>query len=257
MSLFPRVIPVLTFRDRLLVKPLKFGEEMYIGDPVNAVRIFNEKQVDEIIFIDLGASEQPGRIDLEFIEEMAGEAFMPVGYGGGVNNVELAHEITALGAEKVVLNSAFASDPYLVSAISSEIGSQSTVVSVDVRKKRFGGYETYSQRGRMKVGMAPKDFAQAAVAHGAGEIVLQSIERESTFQGYDLRLVEEISASVGVPVIALGGAAGLDDFRSGISAGASGVAAGSTFVLHGRHRAVLITYPSQQEIHSLSRSNVS
>lgn len=256
MSLFPRVIPVLTIRDRLLVKPFKFGEEKYVGDPVNAVRIFNEKQVDEIVFIDLGASEQPGKVDLEFLEDMASEAFMPVGYGGGINSVGLAHEITSLGVEKVLLNSVFASDPHLVSMISDEIGSQSTVVSLDVRKKRFGGYETYAQRGRVKLGISPDELARAAVRLGAGEIVLQSIDRESTFQGYDLRLIEEVSASVGVPVVALGGATGLEDFRAGISAGASGVAAGSAFVLHGKHRAILITYPAQQEVRSLSQSSM-
>ncbi|XPP27435.1 MAG: HisA/HisF-related TIM barrel protein [Leucobacter sp.] len=251
MSVFPRVIPALTFRDRLLVKPLRFGKETYIGDPVNAVRIFNEKRVDELVLIDLSASEQPGRVDLEFLEEMASEAFMPVGYGGGVNSAALARDITSLGVEKVVLNSGFAPGGDLVPAISREIGAQSTVVSVDVHKKRFGGYETLSRRGTARLGLSPAEAAQEAVRQGAGEILLQAVDRESTFQGYDLRLIEEVSRAVDVPVVALGGARGVDDFREGLLAGASAVAAGSAFVMQGKHRAVLITYPSPAEIDHL------
>lgn len=252
MNIFPRLIPVLAVRDRLLVKPVTFGKEKYIGDPVNAVRIFNEKQVDEIVFIDLTASENPGRVDLEFLEEMASEAFMPVGYGGGVDDASLAREITALGIEKIILNSAVTAQPSVVAAISREIGSQSTVACIDVRKKLIGGYDTYAHRGTRKLGIAPAELARQAVAQGAGEIILQSVDRESTFQGYDLKLLAEVAASVEVPVIALGGARGMDDFRAGIAAGASAVAAGSAFVLQGRHRAVLITYPTQAEIRSLA-----
>lgn len=252
MSLLPRIIPVLTFRDRLLVKPVKFGKEKYIGDPVNAVRIFNEKQVDEIVFIDLSAAESPGTVDFEFLEEMASEAFMPVGYGGGVNSSEIARSITTLGIEKVVVNSEFSAGGRLVSEIAAEIGSQSTVVSIDVRKKRLGGYESYSHRGSHALRRSPVELAVDAVAQGAGEIVLQSIDRESTFQGYDLKLIGEVAQQVDVPVIALGGARGLDDFREAIEVGASAAAAGSAFVLQGKHRAVLIAYPSQAEIRSLT-----
>ena len=252
MTVLPRIIPVLTFRDRLLVKPVKFGSEKYIGDPVNAVRIFNEKQVDEIVFVDLSASEQPGKIDFEFLEEMASEAFMPVGYGGGVNSAKLARSITALGIEKVVINSAFAEGGSLITEISSEIGSQSTVVSIDVRKKRLGGYECYSSRGSKPVHRTPTELAIQAVAQGAGEIIVHSIDRESTFHNFDLKLISEVSRQVTVPVIALGGARGIDDFREAIAAGASAAAAGSAFVLQGKHRAVLITYPSQTEIKSLT-----
>lgn len=253
MTLFPRVIPVLTFRDQLLVKPLKFGDETYIGDPVNAVRIFNEKQVDEIVFIDLGAAEDPTKLDLKFLEEMASEAFMPVGYGGGVRSTAHAREITQLGIEKVVLNSALSESDALISEIAAEIGSQSTVVSIDVRKKRFGsGYDAFTHRGTQKHALSPVALAQQAAAAGAGEIVLQSIDRERTFQGYDVKLLREVASTVEVPVIALGGASGMDDFRAGLAAGASAVAAGSTFVMQGKHRAVLITYPSQSDIRSLA-----
>lgn len=252
MSLFPRVIPVLAVRDRLLVKPVKFGDEKYVGDPVNAVRIFNEKQVDEIVFVDLTASEHAGNVDFEFLEEMASEAFMPVGYGGGVTSAALARKITAVGIEKVVLNSVISTDPSVITAISREIGRQSTVVSIDVRKKVMGGYETFAQRGTRKLSVPPVELARQAIAYGAGEIILQSIDRESTFQGYDLKLLNEVAKSVEVPVIALGGARGMDDFRDGIIAGASAVAAGSAFVLQGKHRAVLITYPTQSDIRTLA-----
>jgi len=248
MSLLPRIVPVLTFRDRLLVKPVKFGQEKYIGDPVNAVRIFNEKQVDEIVFVDLSASERPGNVDLDFLEEMASEAFMPVGYGGGVNSAEIARSITALGVEKVILNSAFAEHGGLISKISSEIGSQSTVVSIDTRKKRFGGYESYQRRGTQALHRNPVDLAVEAAAQGAGELILHSIDRESIFHGFDLKLISEVSQRVNVPIIALGGARGLEDFSKAIAAGASAAAAGSAFVLQGKHRAVLITYPTQTDI---------
>ena len=248
MSLFPRVIPVLTIRDRLLVKPLRFGRETYIGDPVNAVRIFNEKEVDELMLVDLTASESPGALDLEFLAEVANEAFMPVGYGGGVNSTSLARAIISAGIEKVVLNSAFEPGGTLVPEIVSELGSQSTVVSIDTRKKRFGGYETLAQRATKKRNLTPVELAREAVRQGAGEILLHFTDRESTFEGYDLRLLEEVSSEVEVPVVALGGARGLEDFRQAILVGASGVAAGSAFVMHGKHRAVLITYPQHEDL---------
>ena len=252
MSLFPRVIPVLTYRDRLLVKPLRFGKETYIGDPLNAVRIFNEKQVDEIVLIDISASEQTEKIDLEFLEAIASEAFMPVAYGGGVNRASVAREITAIGAEKVILNTAFTHAGDLVTQISSEIGSQSTVVSIDVRRKRFGkGHEAFSSRGKIKVSLPPLELALEAQRQGAGEILLHSIDRENTFEGYDIPIIERLASELSVPLVALGGARNLEDFRSAIDAGASGVAAGSAFVMQGKHRAVLITYPTPAEVQSL------
>lgn len=252
MSVFPRVIPVLTFRDRLLVKPLRFGDEKYIGDPVNAVRIFNEKQVDELVLVDLGASDSPGNIDLPFLEEIASEAFMPVGYGGGVNSATVARKLTALGIEKVVINSAFAPGTTTITEIANEIGSQSTVVSIDTKKKRFGGHETFSHRATQKTGLDAATLAQEATRQGAGEILLHFADHERTFKGYDLNLIREVSDSVTVPVIALGGARGLADFSAAIEAGASAAAAGSSFVLQGKHEAVLITYPRQDDIRALA-----
>ena len=254
MSLFPRVIPVLLVSDGYLVKPVKFDGDKYIGDPINAVRIFNEKQVDELVICDIDASVQGRGINWTLIEEIASEAFMPVGYGGGVETAADAKRIVSIGIEKVVLNSVLDANPAAVTEISEALGSSSTVVSIDARKKLTGGYETYVQRGSKKTGLTPVDAAKRAEALGAGEILISSIDRESTFSGYDLKLVRSVAEAVNVPVIALGGASGVADLSDALDAGASAVAAGSIFVLNGKHRAVLITYPTPAEIQSLARN---
>lgn len=254
MSKFPRVIPVLTVRDGLLVKPHKFGKETYVGDPINAVRIFNEKQVDEIIIIDLEASENPGTPNLRLLEEISGEAFMPVAYGGGVNSKELARAITGVGTEKVIVNSGYFTNPELISDIASEVGSQSVVGSLDCRGRLLGRYDTFAFRGTKRIAMSPVELAQKLIAEGAGELIVNSIDRESTFGGYDLGLIASVASTSDVPIVALGGARGIDDFRLGVSAGASAVAAGSAFVFQGKHRAVLITYPNRHDILRLSNT---
>lgn len=253
MSVFPRVIPVLLVSDGYLVKPVKFAGEQYVGDPINAVRIFNEKQVDELVICDIDASLKGTGPNYTLIEEIASEAFMPVGYGGGVASVEDAQRITAIGIEKVVLNTAAVKNPGVVTEISDALGASSTVVSIDAKKKLTGGWETYVRRGRTKVGVTPAEAARAAQMLGAGEILVSSIDRESTRSGYDLKLIEAVSAAVTVPVIALGGAGGFDDLAPALDAGASAVAAGTMFVMNGKHRAVLISYPTPQQVRSLSR----
>ncbi|MFB8386172.1 HisA/HisF-related TIM barrel protein [Microbacterium sp. NPDC055910] len=250
MTAFPRVIPVLTISDGYLVKPVKFGRSKYIGDPINAVKIFNEKRVDELFICDIDASVKGRPIDYGLIEEIATEAFMPVGYGGGIAAVSEAERIVGLGIEKVVLGSAMARRPDLVSEVSQSLGSSSTVVSVDFRK-RLTGYDTVAVHGTTSLGIGPVDLARRAEALGAGEILLSSVDRESTFSGYDVKQIAAVAAAVDIPVVALGGARGMDDFREGLAAGASGVAAGGAFVLNGKHRAVLITYPSVAEVESL------
>lgn len=253
MKTFPRVIPVLLVSDGYLVKPVGFKGEGYIGDPINAVRIFNEKQVDELVICDIDATVKGTGINYTLLEEVASEAFMPVGYGGGVESADDALRITSIGIEKVVLNSAAMLRPLTVTEISDALGSSSTVVSVDARRRRLGGWECYSRRGTKKTGLAPVEAAMRAEALGAGEILLSSIDRESSFSGYDLALVESVARAVDVPVIALGGASGFDDFAPALHAGASAVAAGSVFVLNGRHRAVLISYPTPELVRSLGR----
>ncbi|WP_404435835.1 nitronate monooxygenase [Microbacterium aerolatum] len=250
MTAFPRVIPVLLISDGYLVKPQRFGKSVYIGDPINAVKIFNEKQVDELVVCDIDASAKGTPINFGLIEELASEAFMPVGYGGGIADAFTAERIVSLGIEKVILGSAVAHSPEIVTEISGALGASSTVVSVDARKK-ISGYDTAVTRGRRSLKASPAEIARRAVALGAGEVLLSSIDREGTFSGYDLKLIREVTSSVDVPVIALGGARGLEDFEHALSNGASAVAAGSAFVLNGRHRAVLITYPSPAEVASL------
>ncbi|MDI2099412.1 AglZ/HisF2 family acetamidino modification protein [Ruicaihuangia caeni] len=254
MSVFPRVIPVLLVSEGYLVKPVKFSGERYIGDPINAVRIFNEKQVDELVVLDIDAAVKGTDPDHRLIEEIASEAFMPVAYGGGVRTSEQARRITGIGIEKIVLNTAAFETPALVTEIAELLGSSSTVVSIDAKRRITGGYETYSRRASRKTGLSPVDAAKRAVELGAGELIVSSIDRESTFSGYDLKLVASVAEAVEVPVIALGGASGLNDFAAALQAGASAVAAGSLFVLNGKHRAVLITYPGQAEIRSLRPS---
>ncbi len=254
MSAFPRVIPVLLVSDGYLVKPVKFQGDKYIGDPINAVRIFNEKQVDELVICDIDASVKGSGVNYTLIEEIASEAFMPVGYGGGVASAEEAKRITGIGIEKVILNTAAVTRPETVTEISDALGASSTVVSVDAKKKLTGGWDTFIRRGSRKTGMSPVEAAQEAQRLGAGEILVSSIDRESTFTGYDLKLIEAVSQAVTVPVITLGGASGYDDFAPALEAGASAVAAGSMFVLNGKHRAVLISYPTPTEVRALART---
>ncbi|MFE6734197.1 AglZ/HisF2 family acetamidino modification protein [Microbacterium sp. NPDC057650] len=253
MSSFPRVIPVLLVSDGYLVKPVKFRGDKYIGDPINAVRIFNEKQVDELVICDIDASVKGTGVNYTLIEEIASEAFMPVGYGGGVSSAAEAQRITGIGIEKVVLNTAAFTRPDLIGEVADALGSSSTVVSIDAKKKLTGGWDTFAARGSKKTGLAPDEAARRAQALGAGELIVSSIDRESTFSGYDLKLISTVAESVTVPVIALGGASSLEDFRQGLDAGASAAAAGSMFVQNGKHRAVLITYPSAAEVRSLKR----
>ncbi len=252
MSVFPRVIPVLLVSDGYLVKPVRFKGEQYIGDPINAVRIFNEKQVDELIICDIDATVKGAGVNYTLIEEIASEAFMPVGYGGGVASAAEARRITGIGIEKVVIGTAALTRPETITEVSEELGASSTVVSVDARHRLVGGWDTLVARGRKKTGLSPAEAARRAQELGAGEIMVSSIDRESTSSGYDLPLIESVISAVTVPVIALGGAGRFEDFIPALSAGASAVAAGSLFVLNGKHRAVLISYPTPMQVRSLA-----
>lgn len=252
MRVFPRVVPVLLVSDGYLVKPMRFKGERYIGDPINAVRIFNEKQVDELIICDIDATTKRAGVNFSLIEDIASEAFMPVGYGGGITTAADARRITGIGIEKVVIGAAAHARPEVVAEISEELGSSSTVVSVDAKKRLAGGWDTFVERGQRRAAIGPVDAALRAQRFGAGEIVLSSIDRESTFTGYDLPLIEAVAAAVSVPVVALGGGGKYEHFAPALKAGAAAVAAGSMFVLNGKHRAVLISYPTPDQIRALS-----
>jgi imidazole glycerol-phosphate synthase subunit HisF len=244
-----RVIPCLLLRGAGLVKTTQFKNPVYVGDPINAIRIFNDKEVDELIFLDITASREGRGPALQAIRDFASECFMPVAYGGGIRCVEDAREVLSLGIEKIVINTLALRQPEVVSGIAREFGAQALVVSIDARRKVLGGYEVMSVGGTQKTGLKPTDHARNMVALGAGEILINSIERDGTQSGYDLVLTRSVADAVPVPVIACGGAGALEHFREAVAEGhASAVAAGSMFVFHGRHRAVLISYPSRSEL---------
>lgn len=248
-----RVIPALLLREGGLVKTQKFGKHKYVGDPINAIRIFNEKEVDELVVVDIDASSHRREPDYALIESIAAECFMPLGYGGGISTIEQARRIFSSGVEKVILQSAVLANPELVTEIAERFGSQSVVVSIDVKKDWLGRYRLWSSSARSFLKEDWLSALKRLVAAGAGEVLLNSVDRDGLQQGYDLELIRAAAQAVAVPLIALGGAGGLQDFVAASEAGASAVAAGSFFVLQGPHRAVLISYPKYSELESLFR----
>ncbi|WP_447774280.1 AglZ/HisF2 family acetamidino modification protein [Aeromonas veronii] len=247
-----RVIPVLLMKNGGLVKGEKFKKHKYVGDPINAVRIFNEKEVDELAFIDISAGIDGKELDYALIEDMASEAFMPIAYGGGIQRVEQVEKLFRLGVEKVIVNSAFHNDPSLIKKCSKIAGSQSIVIAIDVKKSLLGRYEVYTHNGTQKTGVNPVEYAKKAQLYGAGEILLTAIDREGLGQGVDLNLIQQVTTAVDIPVIAQGGVGNLDHIKQAVKvAGASAVAAGSFFTFHGKHRAVLLTYPAYAELENL------
>lgn len=244
----PRVIPALLLRRNGLVKTTRFDDARYLGDPINVVRIFNDKGVDELILVDIDASREGTATDHALLEEIASEAFVPVATGGGIRTLEQIEERLALGFEKVVVNTAAVEDPALIDRAAREFGSSTIAVAVDVRARRFSRREVVTRGGRQKTGLDPVAHAVDLVRRGAGEIIIQSVDRDGSMGGYDLDLIGEVAASVDVPVVALGGAGSVEDLAAAIAAGAAAVAAGSLFVFQGRHRAVLISYPSDRDL---------
>lgn len=243
--MIPRVIPVLLLSDGGLVKTVRFKEPRYVGDPINAVRIFNEKQVDELIVLDIRATAEGRPPDEPAIAEIVSEAFMPVGYGGGVRDVETATRLIQLGVEKVIVDAAAVESPTDVQRIADRLGSSTLVVAIDAASRGGGHYEVVTRNAARATGYDVRAHAQAMSELGAGELFINSIDRDGTMAGYDLDLVRTVAGTVDIPVIACGGAGSLDDLASVVRVGgASAAAAGSLFVFHGRHRAVLITYPS-------------
>lgn len=225
-----------------------------MGDPQNAVKIFNEKEVDELIVIDISASAQNREPDYKYVEQVATECFMPVTYGGGVSTIESFGKVISAGVEKVSFNSAAISNPDLVRQAADHFGSSSVVVTIDVKKDLLGRKKVYLSSAKKLTDKEPVSYAQHLEKNGAGEILLQSVDRDGTMEGYDLELIKAVSAAVKIPVIALGGAGTLEHFSKAMQAGSSAVAAGSRFVFYGKHRAVLINYPDEKEKMSLAGS---
>jgi cyclase len=252
MTLPPRVIPVLQLSDGYLVKTTKFAKPRYVGDPINAVKIFNDKEVDELMLVGIDVTRRNASPDFDLLESVASEAFMPVSYGGGLRTLDDALRVLEIGIEKVVLNTALRTHPDAVSEMVRVAGSQSVVASVDARRSLFGGLNTFIRSGNTQVGISPASMARQAQALGVGEVVVSSIDREGSRSGYDVELIREVAEAVTVPVVALGGAGTPGDFERALDAGASAVAAGSMFVFHGKHQAVLITYPSPEQVLSLA-----
>lgn len=245
----PRVIPVLLLKNAGLVKTVQFKEPKYVGDPLNAVKIFNEKEVDELIFLDILSTPENRPIPLEFLKEVAEECFMPLAYGGGIKTLEDIRAILNIGIEKVIINSQLYKDLDFIREAVYQFGSSTIAASLDVKKNFWGKYELFSEGGRTNTKKDPVEFAKQLDSIGIGEIMINSIDRDGTMKGYDLDLISKMSAAVQVPVIACGGAATIDDFDQAINqVGASAVAAGSMFVFHGKHRAVLISYPEQSDL---------
>lgn len=255
----PRLIPCLLVHNGGLVKTLQFGEPKYVGDPLNAVRIFNEKEVDELVVLDIDASRERREPDYRLIENLANECRMPFCYGGGVKSVEQFERIIALGVEKVAISSAAVDSPDLISGAAARVGSQSVTVVMDVRR---GGVlrreEVWTMNGTRRTGLGPVDFARQVEEAGCGEIVINSIDRDGTMQGYHLDLIQELCDAVTVPITALGGAGSLAHVGELVSAtGTIGAAAGSLFVFKGKYRAVLINYPNRVEKDALLGANLS
>lgn len=244
-----RVIPVLLLKNKGLVKTIKFEKEKYVGDPINAVKIFNEKQVDELVFLDILASKEQRGPDFDLIYDIARECFMPFAYGGGIKTIKQIRKLFSLGAEKAVINNWAIENPSFIKQAADFFGSQSIVVSIDVKKDSAGEDKVYRATKNELTNLKPVDFALKMEAEGCGEIFLNSIEKDGTMQGYDIALIKKITSAMRIPVIACGGAGKLEDFAKAVGQGqASAVAAGSLFVFHGKHRAVLINYPSQQQL---------
>ena len=244
----PRIIPTLLIHNKGLYKSVKFADYKYVGDPLNAVKIFNEKKADEIMVLDIDASVKNLDPNIKLIENLALECRMPLCYGGGIKTVDHAQEIFSLGVEKIAISSAAIENPSLITDISRIVGSQSVVVVIDVKKKFFGGLEIFINNAKKSTGINPIDFIKKIQELGAGEIVINSIDDDGMMHGYNFKLIEKLIGDIKIPLTVLGGAENLNDIRDAINKfGTIGISAGSLFVFKGKYKAVLINYPTRDE----------
>ena len=248
----PRIIPVLLLKGKGLVKSVRFKDFRYIGDPINAVRIFNDLKADELVFLDITATRENRTISVDFVKNVGEEANMPFAAGGGIKTIENIRSVIGAGAEKVVIGTRAVEQPEFIREASERFGSSTITVCIDVKKSFFGKEQVWTLNGSKSSGISPVEFACLMEKNGAGELIIQSIEKDGTMEGYDLNLIRKISEAVNIPVVALGGAGTHEDLRKGYLEGsASALAAGSMFVYHGERRAVLVNYPEQDELNKL------
>jgi imidazole glycerol-phosphate synthase subunit HisF len=244
----PRVIPCLLLKNRGLVKTQKFKDPKYLGDPINIVKIFNDKEVDELFLLDITATLEVRAPQFSYLAEIASECFMPLGYGGGIRTLDDVKTLLNIGIEKVAINSSAILNPSFIRLVSDYAGSQSTIVSLDIKKSIFGKYEVFTHSGTKPTGKDPITFAREMEKLGAGEIFLNSIDKDGAMQGYDIDLINRVTKSVGIPVVACGGAGNINHLVDAVKGGASAAAAGSMFVFQGPLRGVLISYPDSQDL---------
>lgn len=245
----PRIIPCLLVHNKGLVKTVRFKEPKYVGDPINAVKIFNEKEVDELIVLDIDATTHNFDPNYKMIENLATECRMPLCYGGGIKNLKQAQRIFSLGVEKIAISSIAVERPTFVTELAECVGNQSVVVVIDVKKKLFGNkYEIWTHNAKVNTGLDPINFAMEMEKARCGELVVNSIDNDGQMKGYDMELIQRIRDVVSIPMTVLGGAGSIDDIGAVIkSHGIIGVSAGSQFVFKGKYRAVLINYPTVTE----------
>ncbi|MDB5199013.1 MAG: imidazole glycerol phosphate synthase subunit HisF [Chitinophagaceae bacterium] len=247
-----RIIPCLQLINGSLVKTVKFDKYGYIGDYINTVRIFNELEVDELCFLDIRATKEKRRPNIEILHQIADECFMPLSYGGGIDNVETAKQILSIGFEKIVINTAAAKNPGLITKLSEHFGAQAVVASIDVKKNIWGTYQVYINDGTEKLNIDPVKWAAELEQLGAGEILLTSIDREGTWSGFDIELTKKIASVVGIPVIANGGAGSIEHIAEVIKKGnASAVALGSMLVYQKKGMGVLVNFPDKEKLNEL------
>ena len=246
--LYPRITPCLLVHNKGLVKTVKFKDSKYVGDPINAVKIFNEKEVDELIVLDIDATVENREPDYKMIENLANECRMPLCYGGGIKTVFQAQKILSLGVEKIAISAAAFNNLELINKIAVEIGSQSVVVVFDVKKKLFGGYDVYTHNAKNKIKQSFLELIEKVQYFGAGEIVINSIDDDGVMKGYDFDLIKKTKSSLNIPMTILGGAGDIRDMSNVINKfGIIGCAAGSLFVFKGKYKAVLISYPNKEK----------
>ena len=242
-----RVIATMQLLDGFVVKTRRYGESTYIGDPINTVKIFNDKGVDELVIVDVSARRGLPVVTASQIEDIATEAFMPVAYGGGIKSYDQVRSILSAGVEKVIFGSGLLDAQETVTRVAQQFGVQAVVGAIDVRFEE-GTHRPYPGGGGRPLDMTAVEWSKRACELGVGELFVTNMDLEGDLSGYDLDLIRQVSAEVPVPVIANGGAGSVKHFRAALEAGASAVAAGSMFTFYGPHRAVLITYPTEQEL---------